>query len=177
MDAHSRRSRVRVRCHDSDHTTSPSIQPGSDYTQNDILAGKNTSNPRFGAEAGRRRSRSLHNTNRSRPPLLHNFCNFPHRGFWSNRSRLCVCVHDGSQIWQRGLLPELFSPREHGCSLRIRSHCTEFRLYTSHRTKQLFRSGRAAFNLSKCFVEDFGDIEKANNIPLFITDGLKKKRR
>jgi len=26
-------------------------------------------------------------------------------------------------------------------------------------------------------VEDFGDIEKANNIPLFITDGLKKKRR
>ena len=176
MDAHRRRSSVRVRGHHSHHTTPSRIQPSSNNPQNDVLARKYPRNPRYCTPRTQpRTSRAgirLHNTHRRGAALLHQLGDLANGGLRADGGRLGARVHDGGQIGKGSFLAQLLGPGEHGGGLGVRAHGTELGLDASHGSEELLGRGGASLDFAEGFVEDFGDIEQADYVAVFVADGL-----
>lgn len=169
MDSHCGGCRIGVRRHNAYDAAHARIQTGRNDAQNDVFASEDPGNLGMSAWGGRR----LHDTDCGRPALAHETRNFSNGSSWTDHRRLGVRVHDGCKVGQGCFFAQNFDVGKHGCCLGV---CTKtgakLGLDTSECTIQLFRCRRTTLDLVQGFMEDFGYVEQANDIAIFVANWL-----
>lgn len=162
-----------MRCHDPDNAAASGVQAGSNDSQDNVLAGEDTSNLRWatgGPGSGVRTT--LDNADGSGAVFLHQLGGIANTGTRANSRRLRSVIHNARQVGQGGLLSQGFDVGQHRRRLRIGTS-TQFILDTLEGTIEVLRSRGATLYLVECFVEHLGDVEQADDIALLIADRLQ----
>ena len=145
------------------------VQTGRYDAKNDVFASEDAGNLGMGARRGRR----LHDTDCGRTALTHETRNFSNGRSWTDHSRLGLGVHDGRKIGQGCFFAQSLDVGKHGCCLGVCPKTgTKLGLDTSECTIQLFGCRRTALHLVQGFMEDFGYVEQANDVAIFVADWL-----
>lgn len=175
---HGRRSSVRVGCHNPHHRTSRRIQTSGDNPENDILTGENTGNlgncvtTTDAANSGGT-SVGLHDTDSSSASLLHEPGGFSDSSSRGDSRRSGAGVNDSGQVGKSHSLSESLDVSKHGSSLRIVVQArTKFGLNAGQSGRKLIGSGRTTLDFGESFVEDFGNVEKTDNVTILVANRL-----
>lgn len=150
-----------MRSHNSYDTTSLRVETSGDNPQNDILTSEDTSDLL---------SIILHNANCCSPLLPHQLGSLANGRLEPDSSSSGSCIENRTEVRERHLVAKSLNVSEEWVGGTFSS--SKLFLSTFESSVELLRGSVSLLELFERLVENFGDIEKTNNVSVFVTDGL-----
>lgn len=153
-----------MRSHDSDDTASLCVETSGDNPQDDILASEDT---------GNLLSIILHNANCRSPLLPHQFGSLTNGRLEPDSSGGRSCIEDRTEVGEGHLVAKSLNVSEEWVGGTFGS--SELFLSTFECGVELLRGSVSLLELFERLVEHLGDIEKTDDISIFVADGLSDR--
>lgn len=166
LDAERRQSRIRVRRHDPHNATRLRVQPRRNHPQHNILARKDPRNllPIV-----------LHHAHGRRPPLAHELRRLAHSRLNTDRRGRRASIEDAPEVGEAHLVSEGLDVGHEG--VRRGRVAAELLLGALEGGVELLGGTVGLLELLEGLVEDFGDVEEADDVAVFVADGLRGRER
>lgn len=155
-----------MRGHHADNTARIRMETGSNYAQDDILAGEDPDDLCMTASLT-----GLHYTDSRSAILLHELGGLADLGVRPDHGGMGAGVHNRSEIGKSGLLAQRFDIGHHSQCLGVHT-IAKLGLHALESGMKLGRGGGSTLELLESFMEYLGNVEQTNDIAIFVAHGL-----